>query len=299
MREAFDVYSRVPFHEMHNGSMAEHSRRSFSEEQVRAIISGAIRRQEAARKVADTDGLTLEEIRRLAVEVGIDPKYVVAAASELEGAGEETFAARFLGGPLKVTYERFVEGQLTEEAIAAMVREIRSTLRQYRGIVEVLGASFEWVLPPHSGEELLIRAQSEDGHTRLYISQKFGTWAFLLYFLPTVLLALGIILSEMAPSSVAFAALAGLAALAALLFVAHFTFGFVTRKRSGKLRKLADRLEAIAAEHAVPPETAAREAAPARSAGPSPPRLDLDGLPEREDERSPAQRRRDVSGRRD
>jgi TM2 domain-containing membrane protein YozV len=276
--------------------MEEHSGRSFSEEQVRAIISGAIRRQEAARKVADTDGLTLEEIRRLAAEVGIDPKYVVAAASELEGEDEEALAARLLGGPLKVSYERFVEGSLSEEGIAAMVREIRSTLRQYRGNLEVLGASFDWVPPPNAGEDLLIQAQSEDGHTRIYISQKFAGWAILSYFLLMVPLIVGILLTVTAPSSMAFAALAG---LMALVLVSRFTFGMVTRKRSEKLRKLADRLEAIAAEHAVPSEIAAREAAPTRAAAPSPPLLDLDGPSEREDERSPAQRRRDVSGRRD
>ncbi|WP_457651215.1 hypothetical protein [Rhodocaloribacter sp.] len=276
--------------------MAEHGGRSFSEEQVRAIISGAIRRQEAARKVADTDGLTLEEIRRLAAEVGIDPKYVVAAASEMEEGTEETLGTRLLGGPVKVAYERFVDGRLSEEAIAAMAREIRSVFRRQRGSLEVLGSSFEWVPPPYSDEGLLIKAQSEDGHTRIYISQKFGTWAFLSYFFLAIPLMLSILFAVTARSTVAFALLAG---FAALLFVARFTYAMATRKRSEKLRRLADRLEAIAAEHAVPTEPAAREAAPTRAAESSPPLLDLDDVPRSEGEQPSAQRRRDVSGRRD
>ena len=275
--------------------MAEHDGRSFNEEQVRAIISGAIRRQEAARKVADADGLTLEEIRRLAAEVGIDPKYVVAAASEMEETGEESPGTQLLGGPLKVSYERFVEGQLSEEGIAAMIREIRSTLRQYRGNLEVLGSSFEWVSPQQSGEDLLIQAQREDGHTRIYLSQKFGTWAFLSYFSLTVFLGLGILFAMRVQLPVAFTLLAG---FAALLFVARFTYGMITRKRSEKLRKLADRLEVIAAEHAIAPERAAPEAAAPtaapRAADPSP-LLDLDDAPRSEGER-PHTRRRDRSG---
>ncbi|RMH38736.1 MAG: hypothetical protein D6688_14790 [Alphaproteobacteria bacterium] len=277
--------------------MAEHGGRTFNEEQVRAIISGAIRRQEAARKAVDTDGLTLEEIRRLAAEVGIDPKYVIAAASEVEAPGEETLGTRLLGGPLKVSYERFVEGRLSEEAIAAMAREIRSVFRRQRGNLEVVGSSFEWVPPPYSDEGLLIKAQSEDGHTRISISQKFGTWAFLTYFTLPILLAFTILFAVTTPPAVAFAVMA---AFTALVFAARFTYATVTRKRSEKLRKLADRLEALAAEHAVPTETAARDAAAPDSAASrnteaSPPLLDLDDVPRSEGER-PHARRRDRSG---
>ncbi len=277
--------------------MAEHDGRSFSEEQVRAIISGAIRRQEAARKVADADGLTLEEIRRLAAEVGIDPKYVVAAASELEETGEATLGTQLLGGPLKVSYERFVDGQLSEEGIAAMAREIRKAFPRQRGHLEVLGSSFEWTPPQYSGEELIIKVQREDDHTRIYLSQKFGTWAFLSYFSLPILLGFTILFAVTAPSPLAFALLAG---FAALLFTARFTYGMITRKRSEKLRKLADRLEAVAAEHAAPVAAAARETAPAgdvpaRAADPSPPLLDLDDAPRPEGERPPT-RRRDRSG---
>ncbi len=277
--------------------MSERNERSFGEEEVRAIISGAIRRQEAARKVADTDGLTLEEIRRLAAEVGIDPKYVVAAASELEETGEATLGMRLLGGALKVSYERFVDGRLSEDAIAAMAREIRKAFPRQRGHLEVLGSSFEWTPPQYSGEELIIKVQREDDHTRISISQKFGTWAFLSYFTLPILLGFTILFAVTAPPAVA---LAVMAAFAALVFAARFAYGMITRKRSEKLRKLADRLEAVAAERAAPVEAAARETAPAgdapaRTADPSPPLLDLDEAPRPEGERPPT-RRRDRSG---
>ena len=58
-------------------------RRVFSEKEVSRVLRRATELQENA-KTTDPTGLTSEELHQIAVEAGIDPRFMAAALSELE-----------------------------------------------------------------------------------------------------------------------------------------------------------------------------------------------------------------------
>jgi|GEM_PF-5856406 len=113
--------------------------KTYSEKDVRAIIASAIKRQEAARRQQYQEGLSLEEIQRLAAEVGVEPDFVRAAVANLGHEREGESGSTFLSAPLSFKLEREVASPLNETAIAVIVREIRDTLTSARGRLETIG----------------------------------------------------------------------------------------------------------------------------------------------------------------
>lgn len=268
-------------------------KRVYTEKEVGEIIRRAVERQEADRRTRTEDGLTREEIERLAAEVGIDVRYVQAAMAEVETSPADRHFP-LLGGPLKAERVRMIPGTLTDAAIAEIAQEIRKTFR-YRGSLEVVGSSFDWISLPNSGEDVFIEARPEDGKTRLYLRQKFHSWAFLSYFflfIPT-LISLAFLLKG---ESTAFYVMMGL--IGVLLVAAHMGYRMATRRRIRRLDDLMRRMEAAATRSHEAEQPTAEKAASEKVAGetaapettPAPP-LDLpdEPLPE-----SPRQARRRV-----
>ena len=105
----------------------EHApRRHFSEKEISRVLKRATELQEAS-KTTDPTGLTFEELQQIAVEAGIDAKYIAAAITEQEQEGDVDEQFYWLGAPTSVERVRVVAGEVSDEQWEEMVAEIRST----------------------------------------------------------------------------------------------------------------------------------------------------------------------------
>lgn len=242
---------------------APQRRRLFSEKEISGVLRRAAEMQEAAGS-ADPHGLSLEELKEIAAETGIDPRYVAAAVAELErGATPEDKKFHFLGGPLSIDLERVVEGTLSETEWEEMIAETRRTLGSV-GTVGRVGQTVEWVnqTGQHQQGHEHLSATSLGGQTRLRLSWRDSKWAILVH---ATLFALSVQAAVFIPAVLGLSFGGGLfVALSLMLgvfFVARFIYSQIVRRRETKLRALMDRLERIveapdAGPAAVPASTA-------------------------------------------
>src|SRR5688572_20400881 len=84
---------------------------------------GAILRRAAELQSSDAEGMTpadldlsIDDLERIASEVGIDARHVRKAASELDGGNLAPPSFHWAGAPSVVNLERTVEGEITTEA---------------------------------------------------------------------------------------------------------------------------------------------------------------------------------------
>lgn len=121
-------------------------RRRFSDSEVEEIFSRAARRQEIAERNAPVPGggFSLDELRAIGAEAGIDPDAVAAAA--LEVVGRSVGAAEREGEA--VHHGRLVPAELSDRAWEAVVAELRRTYGR-NGTISHFGPALEW----HSGDD--------------------------------------------------------------------------------------------------------------------------------------------------
>ncbi len=253
--------------------MATNDKRSYSEEEVGKLISRAIARQEADRlqKKHHEGGLSLEEVQQVARDAGIDPEYIVLAASDLERGDPPVEKSGFLGAPVTILRERLVPGALDDDQIARMVGEIRSTLAGQhilQGQFSTIGRSFEWSTPVMgSTRSILVRGVPEGDHTRLIYRERNDAILVLFHIWWTIL----------APMGTLFAIIPGVPWLVSIimLLLSALSFfggragaGAVVRKRIQDVDHLMDTLERIGQHVETDSPEAQREVASARRAEP-------------------------------
>ena len=114
--------------------------RVYTEEEVAVILREATRQRDGAG--AGSDGLSLTQLREIAVEIGVDPDVVTQVASRLPAAPLGALA-RFFGGAsrqdVRLVFERAASPEELQDLAMAMSRAL-----QHQGRTrEVLGA-LEW-----------------------------------------------------------------------------------------------------------------------------------------------------------
>jgi hypothetical protein len=72
--------------------MAPSNNRRYTEQEIQAIFRRATERQEATGSADPHRGLTLDELKAIGAESGIDPAHVEAAAVDIEHGAIETDA---------------------------------------------------------------------------------------------------------------------------------------------------------------------------------------------------------------
>ncbi len=133
------------------------SKRRYNEQQIGAILQRSGEIQAGLSPDADSHGLTLEELQRVASEVGIEPHVVERAALEVESGTAKGEAAFGL-------LDHTVDGAITDEQWEDMVMR----LRQYSGksgASSLQGSTREWTSESDMGSLTLIAA-SRNGQTR-------------------------------------------------------------------------------------------------------------------------------------
>lgn len=234
--------------------------RRYNEEEIRVVLERAIARQEAARHPEPyEDGLTLDELRRLAAEVGVEPRFVEAAAAELDRPAAQE-SNPFLGGPLHVRAERVVEGELAEADVAPLIEALRDGLKtQQGGRIETLAGSVAWIAKDKNiGNPIRFHAVPEAGRTRLTLDHRLESSATLWHIWPLMLVFFSLI-PLLASDGSAVAALVMFTVALGLHGIARFGFRRHAHRRARKVEDLMDRVEALALRAA--PLTAALEAA--------------------------------------
>ncbi|MFQ5536937.1 MAG: hypothetical protein ACE5GJ_05740 [Gemmatimonadota bacterium] len=158
------------------GGLTQHRRgrlpgRRYSDEEVSLILNRALE-ADAGRSEG---GLTLEQLRDIAVEVGVDPAHVDAAALALE---EDRFQPRSdqAGPRTTVRFVGEIEGEVPAAARPELVSIIRGTMGR-NGITEEGSTSLEWKARDAFGGRY-VTVRSSEGRTRIEALGNFrdGAW---------------------------------------------------------------------------------------------------------------------------
>ncbi len=271
--------------------------RRYTDDEVHAIFERAAARQEEATHAEEASraGLSLEELKEIGAEAGIDPAHIALAASELavRGASVKKEADEaFLGIPTRIGTSRVIRGHVTDDEWERMVVELRGIFGR-DGISGEIGRVREWTAASSVGKSdraTKVTLTPEGDHTLVTINQEMrgqavgfsiGTGAYLLVaFLMGVVNLLGTG-ADKPPIGVAIMFL-----LMAVAFFGVAQFGTRTyaRKQRGKFESALDRMELVAREsqhlmhdHEATTETLAAKPADQESRTPE---IDLDALPE-------------------
>jgi len=94
--------------------------RRYTDDEVHAIFERAAARQEEATHAEEASraGLSLEELKEIGAEAGIDPAHIALAANELavRGAAAETKADEsLLGIPTRIGATRVIHGHVADD----------------------------------------------------------------------------------------------------------------------------------------------------------------------------------------
>ncbi len=137
VQPAYRSTYHVPYRTLRSDSM-----RVYSEKEIQNLLRQAAALQAARRD--PSNGLTLDEIRRIAEEAGIDAAFIDQAASGLTTATTgDNNTGSFWGGTYRVASEMTLNHTVDEDEWAIMVAEIRRSMGQ-RGQSEALGRGFDW-----------------------------------------------------------------------------------------------------------------------------------------------------------
>lgn len=245
--------------------MPDSNKKIFSEDEVGHLLQLAIERQEADRDHVDIDhGLSLDEIQRIATEVGIDARYVQMAFLDMQAKKEKAEGPGFWGAPVTLELERTIPGHLNDHAIESMLMAIRSANKTNRGQFEKLNHTFEWTASNSSGSRLIINAQRKGKNTKITITDRMDGFLALFHlwtFFP-LLISFIVTFGKGNPNGM----LLGLPIAGIMFFLARWASTMMYRKSKKKHEELLDKLTTLAGEQAQPsdwtyeePETAHTE----------------------------------------
>jgi hypothetical protein len=149
--------------------------RRFDDQEVSRILERAAELQHREPLAPlESSGMTLAELEQVASEAGIDPQHVrnAAAALERDAPTPGLSGTGLLGAPLRLEFERTVDGEITPGAYEELAETIHSTLSA-PGHVSTLGKSFEWhSANPQRGLRVTIIPRA--GRTVIRIEERFG-----------------------------------------------------------------------------------------------------------------------------
>lgn len=151
--------------------------RRYSDEEVAKILDEATRaRGETGSSLSSLEGFTLEELKAIGGEAGIDPRMIERAARELDRPLPEVSAdVRLLGARVGVGRSVQLPRRLTDEEWNRLVVDLRETF-DAKGKIETDGAFRQWrngqlqalLEPTAEGERLRLKTVKSQG--RMFLS---------------------------------------------------------------------------------------------------------------------------------
>lgn len=148
--------------------------RRFGDDEISRILHKAAELQERAATLPHESGrgLTLEELRQIALEAGIDPRFVDLAANDAAGPVERKENV-FVGGPFRWHYNAVVPGEIGDPERERMVHAVRSITGQKGELADVFGR-LEWSYNDGLGS-VIVGVSSRDGRTEVDVSAARGS----------------------------------------------------------------------------------------------------------------------------
>ena len=219
--------------------------RRFDEQEVAEILSKATEPRNSGalstRSPSSAEGLTLAEVREIALEAGIDPARIEEAANSLVRPVRASKLDVFVGAPTMVRFETRVSVDLDDDDRAEMVRLIRATLDR-QGVVGGQGGTLEWMDQDGLGGRNVTVSTTEDGAC-IEVSGRFDVAAGGAAGVTGVTGAVGAVGTALVvASSGPIGWLLIPVTLVAMVAVPRLTLGAVVRRETRKLADLADRL---------------------------------------------------------
>ena len=221
--------------------------RRYSDEEFALILRKATELQEGGAKPVPRTGMSLEEIRSIAVEAGIDPEKVAQAASLLSRSDQPGTAVRLFGGPSSYHLEHTAQGEISQEDMGRLLEVIRRATRDQGHATSVLDA-LEWKTIGQTSQ-IHVNVTPRDGETTIQIMADRGATGILTFVgsgLPWLIAAVaigdGLDVASVAGVAGILAGAAGGAFLTFRTFWKSTTAGF-RRKLAGLMEDLSSAVE--------------------------------------------------------
>ncbi len=155
--------------------------RKFSDEEFALILRKASELQDRPATVeGGSGGISLDEIKAIAQEVGIDPSAVDRVAAMMPHAESEGAISRLMGGPTKYRLEQTVQGHVSEADLARLLDAVRRA-SGHHGKVEYGPQGFEWSTVGEVSQIFATAVPGRDG-THLRVTADRGPASFLTFF---------------------------------------------------------------------------------------------------------------------
>jgi hypothetical protein len=151
--------------------------RTFTDDEVREILRKAVEAL-PSRALVRSDGVSLDELKSIAEEAGLDPARVEdAARSVVLQRGNRP--NRILGAPMVLNFERRVQGTYSQADTPEILAVIRRTTGQ-QGEVDDIHGSLEWSARSDAAERLVTLSE-KNGTTTIQSSANLTNLAVLTY----------------------------------------------------------------------------------------------------------------------
>lgn len=222
----------------------------YTEKEIGALIKRATEIQENAHE-SFPQGLSLQEIEDIAREIGIDPKHIRSAASELEHQMAKEQQSNFLGAPFLIEQKRAIRGEISAEEWEELVRQIRrmtgsagrttqdGQTRQWHRSVKDMSTTLE---------ETHLQVDSQDNRSTIEIRKHFKGGAYITYLMGLVISGTlaGIFLdgngyTDLVNTGVVLTSMSGGFAAARLAIISWT--GRQRRKMHGLMNRIQDQVE--------------------------------------------------------
>jgi hypothetical protein len=244
--------------------------RRFNDEEVALIIKRAAELQQTEQTAQEPgNALSLSEVEQIAKEAGIDPRLIRQAALGLDKHEITNRPSPWLGAPVRIVFERVVDGEIPTEEFETIVDEVRRSMGQ-NGIPSVLGRSLAWSSTMSGGRrrargrQVDVSVVPRGGVTTIRVEEELGNVAGAL--VGGIVggggggssgLVMGIGMGIFHSAAMA----AGLLAfsLGGFYLLARTIYSGIAAKREKQIRELADRLAEVA-ESAITRRVAPSEA---------------------------------------
>ena len=134
--------------------------KTYSDQEFALILSKASELARSSDSAGHPSaGFSLEEMKAVAVEVGLDPVLVERAARLMPVSAGESRLERVLGGPLKYRLDAHFATKLTEERAAHLLSAVRAAVEQ-QGEGEASSSGMSWN-SVGEGSQMFVTAHTE------------------------------------------------------------------------------------------------------------------------------------------
>lgn len=143
--------------------------RRFGDAEITRILQTAAELQERSASVGydPARGLTLDELRQIALEAGIDPRFVDLAVSDSD-APVDRQSSVIAGGPYSWRLHAEVDGDITDHDRSRILASIRSEMGAKGELDDVFGR-MEWSMNDGLGP-IIIGISASGGKTQIDVS---------------------------------------------------------------------------------------------------------------------------------